>query len=106
MAGRARGILSEKHGEDVVLLDVTELSGVTDYYLIATGSSPPHLKAMYAAVLQELKQDGVACYRKTGEPEGGWMAIDYVDVIIHIFLEDTRRYYGIEHLWARAPLVA
>lgn len=78
---------------------------VTDYYLVASGSSAPHLKALVNEVLQELKHMGVPCYRKSGVPEAGWLVLDYLDVIIHVFLPETRRYYAVEELWAQSPRV-
>ncbi len=82
-----------------------ESSGITDYFLIASGFSAPHLKAMFRAVEQELKIDGIPCYRKTGDSEAGWMVLDYVDLVIHIFFHETRDYYAIEKLWADAPRI-
>jgi ribosome-associated protein len=105
IAKRARKALGEKKGTDVRLFDVRGLSGVTDYYLIVSGNSPPHLKAMYNGILHDLKQKGAACYRKSGDPESGWMVIDYIDVVIHILLAEKREYYALEALWAEAPLV-
>lgn len=80
-----------------------ELSSVTDYYLIASGSSPPHLKAMFGEIQRELKKENVYCYRKSGDPECGWMVIDYIDVVIHIFSAEARQYYAIEELWVQSP---
>lgn len=78
-------------------------SEITDAYIVVSGSSPPHLKALFNEVQHQLKQKGVACYRRSGDPECGWMVLDYVDVIIHIFLETTRQYYAVETLWERGP---
>ncbi len=102
LAQAATKTLLDKKGQDIVLLDVRGISAVTDYYLIVTGTSTPHLKAMYDEVQHELKQLGVYAYRRSGVPEGGWMALDYVDVIIHVFGEEARRYYAIESLWSEA----
>ena len=103
LAAKARDVLRGKKGEDIALLDVRGMSGVTDYYLIVSGGSPPHLKALFREVMHELKQAGVPCYRKSGNPETGWMVLDYVDVIIHIFSPQARSYYAVEELWAGAP---
>ena len=105
LARTARWALIDKKGEAIDLLDVKDLTGVTDYYLIASGSSAPHLRAMFDAVLHSLKKDGVPCYRKCGEPECGWLVIDYIDVVIHIFSVEARQYYAIEELWGEAPRV-
>ncbi len=103
LAKRARDILDEKQGQDILLLDVRKLSGITDYYLIVSGSSGPHLRAMFEEVLQVLKGEGEPCYRRSGDPASGWLVVDYVDVIIHIMAADKRHYYAIEELWERAP---
>lgn len=103
LALRAARILDERKGEAVLLLDVSGLSSICDYVLIATGTSPPHVKALFSEVHQGLKREGMYCYRRTGTPESGWMVLDYVDVVIHVFAEALRHYYAIEDLWPEAP---
>ena len=101
----ARAAILEKKGEKVVVVDVRGVSTVTDYYVIASVATPPHLKAVLTAVQQRLKEAGTHSYRKSGSPEHGWMVIDYVDVVIHIFLTELREYYALEELWAQSPQV-
>jgi ribosome-associated protein len=98
-------LLEEQKGEDIRLFDVRAISEITDYVVIVTGNSPPHLKALSNEIQSSLKQQGVQSYRRAGEPEGGWVVVDYVDVIIHIFSPTARRYYAVEELWAKAPQV-
>ena len=93
--------LESKKGGKIKLLDVRGVSGITDYFVIVSGSSSPHLKAMFEEVHYALKKDGVNCYRKTGNAESGWMVLDYVDVIVHILSAEAREYYGIETLWQK-----
>jgi len=101
---QAREILDGKHGKDPVLMDVRgQQSGITDFFLIVTGTSPPHLKALFNEVQQGLKAKGVACFRKAGMPEGGWLVLDYVDLVIHILSPEAREYYDLESLWKTAP---
>lgn len=102
LSERARQVLDGKKGEELVVLDVRGLSSVTDYYVIATGSSPPHLRALAETLDMELKRDGVPCYRQSGAPDSGWVVLDYVDVVVHLFAPEQRRYYDIERLWADA----
>jgi ribosome silencing factor RsfS/YbeB/iojap len=82
-------------------MDVRRRSSVTDYYVMATGNSAPHIKALQSNVECALKAKGEQCYRKAGIPEGGWMVLDYVDVIVHIFTKETREYYALETLWGK-----
>ena len=93
-----RTALDEQKGEKLKTMDVRRRSPVTDYYVIATGTSAPHLKALYNGVEISMKAKGVQCYRKAGIPEGGWMVLDYVDVIVHIFSKEAREYYALETL--------
>jgi ribosome-associated protein len=103
IAESARQALDERHGEEIVLLDVRDHTSVMDYVVIVSGSSPPHLKALFGEVQNQLKRSGIAVYRRAGTPECGWMVLDYIDTVIHIFSPDARRYYALEELWARAP---
>jgi ribosome-associated protein len=106
LAEKARAALDAKKGQNMVLLDVRESSGITDYCLIVSGSSAPHLKALANGVQRALKEDGVSSYRKAGAPQSGWMVLDYLDLIIHIFSREAREYYALEDLWASAPRLA
>ena len=103
LARKAREVLVAKKGENILLLDVRKLSEITDYYVIVSGSSGPHIRAMFEEALHVLKGEGVSCYRRSGDPDSGWLVLDYVDVIVHIMTTDKRQYYAIEELWARAP---
>ncbi len=94
-------MIEDKKGENIVLLDVRRLSEVTDYYLLVSGTSGPHLRAIFSEIQHVLKGAGVHCYRRAGSPESGWLVLDYIDVIIHIFLPELRQYYAIEELWGK-----
>ena len=102
-ARKAAQVLSDRKGENIILLDVREISSVTDMYLIVTGMSGPHLRALYDETQITLKKDGLLCYRKAGDPEGGWLILDYLNLVIHIFSKEARDYYAIEELWETAP---
>jgi ribosome-associated protein len=96
-----RKVLDEQGGEQLKTMDVRRRSSVTDYYVIATGTSAPHLKALQNQVETALKAKGVHCYKKAGIPEGGWMVLDFVDVIVHVFSKEAREYYALESLWGK-----
>lgn len=85
-----------------MLLDVRDLSSVTDYYLICTGTSAPHVKALSEDVDVTLKHEGSPCFKRSGTPDSGWMVIDHVDVVIHVFSPEMREYYDLERLWKDA----
>lgn len=105
IAQRAKEALLSKKGSDVRIVDVRGRSPVTDFYVIAGGATAPQLKAMANAVVLSLKDAGVPCYRRSGAPEDGWMVLDYLDTVIHMFQAEMRDYYAIEALWADAPRV-
>ena len=105
LAGLICEILADKKGMDPLVLDVSGLTSITDYFVIVTGSSSPHLKAMYEDVQVNLKRRGIPCFRRAGEPTGNWMVLDYVDVVVHIFAAEARTFYALEELWADAERV-
>lgn len=105
MNERIRAALDDKKGEQIKTLDVRDLSSVTDYYVVVTGTSPPHIKALAEEVDRALKKEGTGCFRRSGTPESGWIVVDYFDVILHIFSPEQRQYYALETLWADAPVV-
>jgi ribosome-associated protein len=89
--------------QDIRVLDVRGISTITDFCVVASGTSSPHLKALLAEVQRCMKERGVMSYRKSGLPESGWVVLDFVYAVIHIFSPEARAYYAIERLWQEAP---
>jgi ribosome-associated protein len=100
----ARAALDRK-ALDLVILDVQRLSSVTDYFLVCSGRSTTHLRSIADAIREEMKAAEVRVLHAEGAPESGWMLLDYGDVLVHVFLEETRVYYALERLWGDAPSV-
>lgn len=94
--------LADKKAADVKAYDVRGVSGFADAFVIATGSAAPHLKALVAGAQGAMKDKGVESYRTSGDPASGWIVVDYVDVVLHVFLPEARAYYALEKLWADA----
>ena len=94
--------LDMKQADDIRIFDVKGLSGVTDFYVVATGTSAPHLKALIAETQRHLKALGVASYRTSGTSDSGWVVVDYIHAVAHVFAPEARAYYNIERLWATA----
>ncbi|MGC3991112.1 MAG: ribosome silencing factor [Chthoniobacteraceae bacterium] len=95
---------ADKKAEDLVALDLREISGFTDFFLICSGTSEPHLKAIASEIRSQLReQHGLKAAAVDGYPSSQWIILDYTDVVIHIFHESKRPYYGIEELWSDAP---
>jgi ribosome-associated protein len=104
-AQRAARAASDSKAIDLVVLDVQGLSSVTDYFLVCSGRSTTHLASITETIRTELKEGGIRPLHVEGAPESGWVLLDYGDVLIHVFLEDTRAYYALERLWGDAPSV-
>ncbi|PYM23577.1 MAG: ribosome silencing factor [Candidatus Rokuibacteriota bacterium] len=103
---RAARAALDKTAIDLTVLDVQRVSSVTDYFLVCSGRSAPHVKTIAEAIREELKTEGVRPLHAEGQPESGWVLLDYGDVLMHVFLEDTRAYYALERLWGDAPLLS
>ncbi|MEA2171336.1 MAG: ribosome-associated protein [Solirubrobacteraceae bacterium] len=94
----------DKKAGDMVALDVGDMLGYTEHFLIATGNSDRQTKAIHDGILEGMKKDhGVAPRRVEGLPEANWILMDYLDVVVHIFTHDAREYYRLEQLWGEAP---
>jgi ribosome-associated protein len=102
-ARRAARAALDKRAGDLVVLDVQRVSSVTDYFLICSGKSTTHLETITDAIRAELRGEGVNVLHAEGVAESGWVLLDYGDVLMHVFLEDTRLYYALERLWGDAP---
>lgn len=95
--------LKTKKGIDVVVLDVRATSQFTDYFIVVSGTSSPHLKALAEEVGSALKLCGVKGSRQTGQASSGWIIVDGMDTVTHVLTQDARTYYAIEDLWSQAP---
>ncbi|MHB8837295.1 MAG: ribosome silencing factor [Candidatus Methylomirabilia bacterium] len=95
----------EKKAKDVQAIDIRGLSGVTDYMIIATGSSDTNVRAIAEGVREKLLEKGERPFSLEGLQEGTWVLLDYVDFVVHVFHYEKRVYFGLEELWADAKLV-
>jgi ribosome-associated protein len=101
-----RELADDKKAEDIVILDVREVSSVTDYFVIASGTSEPHLRAIFDAIIDKLREDrDVRPKAIDGAFQTGWVVLDFFDVIVHVMRGDVRERYDLETLWGDAPRV-
>ena len=106
LAHRAAAILLDRKANDVVLLSLHGVSDMTDYFLIASGTSDTHVRALGNAVLEDLKKEtGQIANHSEGLAQGRWVLLDYVDFVVHVFHPTLRNFYQIERLWADAQAV-
>lgn len=90
-----------KKAEDILILDIRELSGIADFFIICSGTSDRHVKAIADAVLDELAKP----WHKEGYENLQWILLDYVDVVVHVFQNETREFYSLERLWGDAEVI-
>jgi ribosome-associated protein len=106
LALTAAGVAEENRGRDIVVLDMRELTSVFDYFVIASGASVRQLHAISDEIELVVKNTlGDRKLGREGYTEGGWVLIDYGDVIVHLFDDKSRDYYGLEDLWSDARRV-
>ena len=96
---------SSKQGDADVILDVHDLITITDYVVIASGSSDRQVKTIAEEVVKALKASGVRPVRTEGDTGARWILVDFVDFVVHVFHEEEREFYRLENLWQDAPVV-
>lgn len=92
-------VLKDHKAEDIVAVDVKEKTDVADYFVVAGGRSMTHTRSLIEHVEEEMEKEGVSPTRSEGVREGRWAVLDYGDVIVHIFNDETRLFYHLETLW-------
>ena len=105
-ARRVAELAQEKLARDVVILDMRPVCSYTDYFVIATGQNPRQAKSIFDEVHERLKGDErLLPHNVEGVRESSWIIADYIDVVLHVFTPEARRYYDLEDLWGDVPAV-
>jgi len=97
--------IEDYRGQDTVVLDLTKITPIVDYFVVTTSTSPRQMRAIADEVHRVLKQEGSQRLGSEGEESSTWILQDYGDVVVHIFAAETRQLYDLEHLWADAPRI-
>lgn len=105
-AKKAAQLIDNKKGEDVRVLQIGTLTTIGDYFVVATGNSTTQVKALADEVDEKMSAEGIKPERIEGYSTASWILMDYKDVIVHIFLKETREFYALERLWGDAPETA
>ena len=101
-----RELADNKKAENIVILEVRELSSVTDYFVICTGTSEPHLRAIVDEITDKLRAEHALRPRAMdGTLQTAWVVLDFFDVIVHVMRAEIRDHYDLEGLWGDAPRV-
>lgn len=104
LATNCRELADNKKAENIVILDVREISSITDYFVIASGTSEPHLRAISDEITERLREENEIRPRAVdGTLQAGWLVLDFFDVIVHLMKTDVREHYDLEGLWGDAP---
>jgi ribosome-associated protein len=102
LARRAASLASDMKAQDIVVLDLRPVSDVTDYFVIVSGTSDTHVRAIAQHLLEELKHEGMAATASEGVAQGRWALLDFVDCVVHVFHPALRQFYQLERLWSDA----
>jgi ribosome-associated protein len=101
-----RDLADNRKAENIVVMDVKEVSSITDYFVICTGTSEPHIRAIVSEIVDKLRDDhDLKPNSHDGTMPTAWIVLDYFDVIVHVMRPDVREHYKLEDLWADAPQV-
>ena len=106
LAQRAAALCLDLKANDVVVLDVRGVTDMTDFFVIASGTSDTHVRSVAEHVLEELRKEGSRAHHVEGVQQGRWVLLDYVDMVVHIFHPPLREFYQLERLWSDAAVVA
>jgi ribosome-associated protein len=96
----------DKNAEDLVILDLQGLSSVADFFVVASARSTTQADTIVEGVRLALKAAGPRPRHQEGSAESGWLLLDYIDVVVHVFVGATRHFYALERLWGDAPLLS
>lgn len=102
-AKKVVGFALEKKAESIDLMDLRGLSPVTDFFIVCTGSTDVHVRAIADSVVENCEKDGIAVYHVEGYESLRWVLIDLIDIVVHVFQPEVRAYYQLERLWGDAP---
>jgi ribosome-associated protein len=105
LAQRAAQIAIDNKAQDVVLLDLRGVTDMTDFFIIASGTSDTHVRSIGEHVLEEMKKEGTPAHHVEGLERGRWVLLDFVDFVVHVFHPTLRNFYQLERLWADAEQV-
>jgi ribosome-associated protein len=102
LARRAAALATDLKAQDVVILDLRGVSDVADFFVIASGTSDTHVRAIAQHLLEEMKHEGMPAYANEGLTQGRWALLDFVDCVVHVFHPALRQFYQLERLWSDA----
>lgn len=103
---RAVDLARDRKAREMMVLDLRGISGATDFFFLATGTSDIHVRGIAEHIMEELKKEDVRPDHVEGLRGGRWVLIDYIDFVVHVFHPSAREFYQLERLWGDAPQLA
>ena len=100
IAKRVVDIAEEKQASDILILDLREVSHMTDFFVIMTAESRRQMEALAENIVRSIKKSKKDLHHREGEADSGWLLLDYGDVIVHVFAPKERQYYRLEEFWS------
>ena len=97
--------LDSKKALDIKVIKIQDISAIADYFVIATGTSSTHVKALADEVEAQLDEAGISVSHVEGYRSNSWILLDYVDVVVHVFTDEAREYYDLERLWQDGEII-
>ncbi|MBI5403802.1 MAG: ribosome silencing factor [Ignavibacteriae bacterium] len=104
LAAKIADLMLQKKGEDIKIMDLRKLTTVTDFFVICSSPSDVQNKAIADFIVEESKKLGQKPWHNEGYGNLSWVLLDFVDVVVHIFLNESRRFYNLEGLWGDASI--
>jgi ribosome-associated protein len=106
LAQRAAALALDMKANDVVLLNLKGVSDVTDFFVIASGTSDTHVRSVAEHVVEQMRKEGVRVHHEEGLTTGRWVLLDFFDFVVHVFHPALRQFYQLERLWSDAEVIA
>ncbi|MBD3218790.1 MAG: ribosome silencing factor [candidate division Zixibacteria bacterium] len=103
LARKAGELALLRKANEVQILDLRKITSITDYFVICSGDADVQVRAIAETIIEKLKEEDVNVWNVEGLETGRWVLLDFVDVVVHVFLQEAREFYGLERLWGDAP---
>ena len=105
MAKIAHAALDERKGEDIKVIDISEISVLADYFIIANGTNDSQVRALVENVEEKLSKEGFEPKQREGYGLGSWVLLDFGNIIVHVFDKENRLFYDLERIWRDGKLI-
>jgi len=105
MLKTAYSALDEKQGRNITVIDIRQISPITDYFIIAHGDNTPHIQTLADTVQEKMHQAGFSASSEEGYKEARWILLDYKDIVVNVFSRDDRSWFDLERIWRDGKIV-